>query len=144
MSKTIEHPPIREIPYERKAETGSRTALLLVMLEVEPDAEEEFNLWYELEHLPERIGMPGFRSSKRYVAIDTRETGKVWHDKCPKYLTLYEMLDASALDTPQYQTVMGENISAWTAKMLPKIKIMARNVYQEIQSDADYQLKKSV
>src|SRR5690606_11915857 len=107
----------------------------------EPDAEEEFNLWYELERLPERIGMPGFRSARRYVAIDTREKGRVWHDKCPKYLTLYELLDASALDSPQYQTVMGENESAWTAKLAPKLKLIARNVYREVQSDADYQLK---
>jgi hypothetical protein len=42
--------------------------LLLTMTEPPPQMEEEFNAWYDDEHLAERLAIPGFRSAKRWVA----------------------------------------------------------------------------
>ena len=33
--------------------------LLLVMIDVEPAHEEDFNRWYSEEHVPERLRCPG-------------------------------------------------------------------------------------
>ena len=33
--------------------------------------EEEFNAWYDSEHLPERLAIPGFRSARRWVCNGT-------------------------------------------------------------------------
>jgi hypothetical protein len=46
----------------------SRRGLLLTMTEPPPAMEEEFNAWYDREHLPERLSIPGFRSARRWVA----------------------------------------------------------------------------
>ena len=36
--------------------------VLVVMMDVEPEHEEEFNRWYDDEHLPERLEIPGYVS----------------------------------------------------------------------------------
>ena len=32
--------------------------------------EDEFNRWYDEEHIPEKRATPGFRSARRYVSHD--------------------------------------------------------------------------
>ena len=41
----------------------------------------EFNAWHTREHMPERIGIPGFLRGRRYEAIDAGI----------RYFTLYEL-----------------------------------------------------
>ena len=36
------------------------TALLVVLTDVGPEHDAEFNSWYNEEHLPERLSAPGF------------------------------------------------------------------------------------
>ncbi len=47
----------------------------------------EFYAWHLTEHMPERVGIPGFRRGRRYIQAD-----EVTH---PEFFTLYEV------DTPQ-------------------------------------------
>ena len=42
------------------------TGLLMVWADVPADKEEEFNRWYNEEHLPERMAIPGFLGGARY------------------------------------------------------------------------------
>ena len=35
---------------------------------IDPKYEEEFNAWYNTEHLPELLTLPGFLDAARYVA----------------------------------------------------------------------------
>ena len=35
---------------------------------IDPKYEEEFNAWYNTEHLPELLALPGFLDAARYVA----------------------------------------------------------------------------
>ena len=46
----------------------SHRGLLLTITEPPPAMEEEFNAWYDTEHLAERLAIPGFRSTRRWVA----------------------------------------------------------------------------
>ena len=46
----------------------TRRGLLLTMTEPPPAMEEEFNAWYDSEHLAERLAIIGFRSARRWVA----------------------------------------------------------------------------
>jgi hypothetical protein len=47
----------------------------------------EFYAWHNGEHMPERVGIPGFRRGRRYIAADAATS--------PEFFTLYE------LDSPQ-------------------------------------------
>ena len=40
--------------------------ILVVMMEVEPEGEEAFERWYNEEHLPERLEIPGYVSARRF------------------------------------------------------------------------------
>ena len=40
--------------------------LINVWLDVPREREEEFNAWYDLEHLEQVVALPGFVSARRY------------------------------------------------------------------------------
>lgn len=97
------------------------SALLLVMIDVDPDHEAEFNRWYAEEHLPERVGLPGFRSARRFISF---EGG-------PKYLALYELDDVGALQTDAYLALVSPP-SEWTRRVEATFTSRLRAVYQEV------------
>lgn len=96
--------------------------LLLVMMDIDPPYEEEFNRWYNEEHVPERLSIPGFISGRRYRAM---EGG-------PKYLALYELENPEVLQSEAYRYWIGEGQTVWTRRMAPRFKNFVRNVYVQI------------
>src|SRR5260370_8289003 len=71
------------------------TGLLMVWADVPADKEEEFNRWYNEEHLPERMAIPGFLGGARYEAVKGG----------PKHLACYELENAAVMESPAYQKV---------------------------------------
>ena len=67
--------------------------LYLVWADVTADMEEDFNRWYNEEHLAELLAIPGLLSAARYVAVSGS----------PKYLAAYELDNPEVRDTPEYQ-----------------------------------------
>jgi hypothetical protein len=102
--------------------TGTK-GLLLVMIDIDPEHEEEFNAWYENEHFPERMACKGFLTGKRYLAV---EGG-------PRYLALYEMESTDVLTSEEYMKIFPP--SEWTKSINKRIKNVVRNVYVEILPD---------
>ena len=98
--------------------------LLLVMCDIAPEHEAEFNRWYDEEHIPERLSIPGFLSARRFRAI---EGG-------PRYLALYELENPDVLQTEAYKRWLGPDETAWTKRMqaLFRNDRFVRNVYVEI------------
>jgi len=45
------------------------TGLLMVWTDIDAEFEAEFNRWYDDEHLPRLLEVPGFLSAGRYVAV---------------------------------------------------------------------------
>ena len=56
--------------------------------------EEEFNAWYDDEHMAERLAIPGFRSAQRWVRDCRPGEGK--------YLATYELDSMAVLESPAY------------------------------------------
>ena len=98
--------------------------LLLVMMEIDPEHEAEFNRWYDEEHVPERLAIPGFLSARRYRVI---EGG-------PKYLALYELESPDVLQSDAYKHWVGPGESGWTKRMAEHFRNekFVRNVYVQI------------
>lgn len=106
-------------------ETGmdDRPGLLLTMMDVAAADEDEFNRWYDEEHLAERLGLPGFRTAQRYVAAG---------EAVPKYMNLYDLESVGALQTPEYRHAFGPGRTPWTARMLGQVVInFSRNVLEQ-------------
>ena len=104
--------------------TDQAKGLLLVMMEIDPEHEDEFNRWYDEEHVPERMSVPGFLSARRYRAI---EGG-------PKYLAIYELESPDVLQTETYKRLIGASESEWTKRMQKHYRNerFVRNVYVQI------------
>lgn len=73
------------------------TALLgagavVVWNDVAPEGRTQFYDWHDKEHIPERLGIRGFRRGRRYVR----------RGHSPEWLTVYEAADLDVLTSPEY------------------------------------------
>ena len=105
--------------------TENGKGLLLVMMDIDPKHEEEFNRWYNEEHIPERLAIPGFMHARRYRALEGS----------PKYLALYELESPQALKSEEYRYRYQEAPTAWTQQILKNVRNLVRNVYVQIYSE---------
>jgi hypothetical protein len=103
-------------------EAGAPQSGSILFSEMIPDVsyETEFNDWYDQEHIPLRMCVPGFRSAQRYIAPGTRH-----------YLAIYEMESASVLQSPPYQEVKN-NPSERTRRMLRSVGGFTRYIGDQI------------
>jgi hypothetical protein len=95
----------------------SRRGLLLTLTEPPPAMEEEFNAWYDLEHLPERLSIRGFRSARRWVADLPAGKGK--------YLATYELDSPEVLSSPEYLAFF-QKPTPWTKRCLDACVVFKR------------------
>jgi hypothetical protein len=58
-----------------------RPAVLVVTVEVAEEDVDELNRWYEEEHRPEKLSLPGYTGLRRFRASDG----------APKFLAIYEL-----------------------------------------------------
>src|SRR3979490_2214031 len=91
--------------------------MLLTSMDIDPADERDFNLWYDGEHLEERVAIDGFLEARRYVA----------HAASPKYLCLYSTETFAVLDSPAYRTVLA-NPTEWSKSTMARFKNMIRAV----------------
>jgi hypothetical protein len=97
---------------------------------IDPKHEEEFNAWYNTEHLPELLSLPGFLDAARYVA--TRGG--------PKYLAAYELTSPEALQTPEFSK---RKRTPWENRMSPRVtgknvtRIVGRQIFPSTLENPD-------
>jgi hypothetical protein len=109
---------------------------LLVAMMNPPADESAFNAWYDEEHVPLRLSVPGFLSGRRYRAAEADG---------PRYLALYDLESVGVLQTDAYQRLWREPSTRERA-MLASIPFTDRRVGElvldgaEWTRDAPYQL----
>jgi hypothetical protein len=69
-------------------------AVVAIWNDIAPEARAQFYDWHTNEHMPERVGIPGFRRGRRYVAADA--------DTAPEFFTLYEVDTMQVLQGSDY------------------------------------------
>jgi hypothetical protein len=100
--------------------------LLLTMTEPLPEHEEEFNAWYDTEHFPERLAVPGFTSARRWVADEPCDLGVPATQRIGRYLATYELERPEVLDSAQYLKHVGDNATPWTKRSLGRAAVFRR------------------
>jgi hypothetical protein len=105
------------------------TRALLVAMMNPPADEDAFNAWYDEEHVPLRLGTPGFLSGRRYKAASS-EPG-------PRYLALYDLESMAVLASDAYLRLRREP-SARERDMLARIPMMDRRVCELILDGAEW------
>lgn len=112
------------LPYER---------LLIAQMNVLPEHEDEFNRWYNEEHIPQAGEIPGFGSDhRRFRAVELE--GRYWHYRPdPLYTALYEIEpDADVLDainSDEYKAWSGDFLAHWRDRTSDEISTICRRIY---------------
>ncbi len=91
-----------------------------------PEGEAEYERWYMAEHLPERLGVPGFRFGRRYESVSAT----------PKYFTFYETDTPDVLASASYVARLG-NPTARTRRVMPSFRDMNRTVCRKAAAFGD-------
>jgi hypothetical protein len=81
--------------------------LLFASFDHSPAQEDEFNDWYDLEHVPERMRVPGFLNAQRWVGEDNPKIA----------VATYDLGSHAVMNSPEYQAIGGDNGSVWTKRI---------------------------
>lgn len=85
------------------------TAFLALWNDIARGREPGYDRWHTREHVPERVGVPGFRGARRYV-----NRARERH----RYCTLYELESLAVLESATYRALI-ERPTPWSAAMRP-------------------------
>jgi len=96
------------------ASAGARAPFhYIVATDVRPEAEDDFNAWYEREHLPGLAGVPGTVRAQRLRNEDDR----------PRYHACYDLVTAETLGSPAWLAVRG---TTWSGRVRPSFRNTTR------------------
>ena len=103
----------------RQLEQGSERggAVVAIWNDIHPNAREDFFEWHNREHIPERVGIPGFLRGRRYIGIDAQ----------PEFFTLYDTESVSVVSSPAYIAKL-ENPTPWTIKTVKSFAALSRSL----------------
>jgi hypothetical protein len=96
-------------------ETGN--AVLLVTVEIDPADDEEFNRWYDEEHVPEKLGEPGYLAARRFRDVADGN----------RYLVIYELDEAVTAARPP-----NSNPSQQSRDLMARWRQWSRTVWQQL------------
>ena len=85
--------------------------------DIVPEGREEFYAWHGSEHMPERVGIPGFLRGRRYAAIRADL----------EFFNLYEALSPQVVSGTDYQTRLN-NPTPWTVAAVKHFRNVARSI----------------
>ncbi len=80
------------------------------------ESQDEYREWHNREHMPERVGIPGFRRGRRYVALSGG----------PEFFTLYEADSAEVLGGQDYLNRLNAP-TPWSQRVMTSFRKFARS-----------------
>ena len=97
----------------------SGQGMLITAMNVAPAHETDFNLWYDREHVAERVAIDGFVEARRYQAVNAE----------PAYFATYTTSAFEDLSSPAYKAALA-NQTEWSktnlARALNMIRVVGR------------------
>src|SRR6201996_9059161 len=98
--------------------------IFMVYVDIDAKDVQEFNEWYNKEHLPELLSVPGILSAARYEAVKGG----------PQYLACYELDSVAVMQTPAFTN---RPRTPWGQKVSPSVigKNLTRIVGEQIYPD---------
>jgi hypothetical protein len=95
---------------------------LIAAMDFSNVGEDEFNDWYDLEHIPERQRVPGFLVCQRWIGTEN-----------PKHsVATYDLDSLPVLKSPAYLAIGGENLSPWSKRVTARCQRLLRFEGQQI------------
>ena len=91
--------------------------MLITSMDVDAGDEQEYNIWYDREHLAERVAIDGFLEARRWIAVDAK----------PKYFCTYSTAKFEDLSGPAYLRALA-NQTDRSRQNIARFKNMVRAV----------------
>ncbi len=97
--------------------------LFMVWVDISAEKEEDFNRWYNQEHIDELLAIPGVLNAARYMAVSGS----------PRYLACYELENPEVRDTPEYRVHL-DHPTEWSQRVNLQANStrMVSNEYRQI------------
>jgi hypothetical protein len=90
--------------------------LLVAGFDFSAVAEDEFNDWYDTEHIPERRRIAGFINAERWIgAADPKLS-----------IATYDLAALDVLQSAAYRAIAGANLSPWSKRVTGKCRRICR------------------
>jgi len=97
--------------------------ILIAAMDFSDVAPDEFDDWYDTEHLPERLAVPGFINAERWLGTTN-----------PKHsVALYDLDEVGVLHSAPYRAVGGANGSPWTKRVTGRTRMLIRLEGEQIK-----------
>lgn len=96
--------------------------LLIASFDIGDCPRDEFNDWYDTEHIPDRRKVPGFLNFERWVGAEDPNL----------VLAIYDLQSVDVLQSPEYLRIGFHSPSPWTRRLMPKTKRVLRFVGEQI------------
>ena len=90
--------------------------LLVAGFDFSPVHADEFNDWYDTEHIPEREAVPGFGRIERWLGADNPRIS----------IATYDLDTPAVLRSEAYRKIAGENLSPWSKRLTAKATRVCR------------------
>ena len=90
--------------------------ILVAAMDYSQVAQDEFDDWYDTEHIPERLRVPGFLNAERWLGATNPQHS----------LALYDLDNVGVLQSAPYRAVGGANGSPWTKRVTGRTKSIIR------------------
>ncbi len=100
---------------------------LAIWNDIDPPLEAEWLRWHTQEHMPERVGVPGFLGGRRYA-----DPSRQHH----RYFTLYLGETVGTFSSPPYVERLN-NPTPWTTTLAPSFRNFLRGACQVTASTGD-------
>lgn len=137
--RTIYGPHRERMNFELMCDVANASAALpaagapwmyIVHTDIPDHIVDEYNAWYDKEHLPRCANIPGVLRARRYtsVACTSGNPG-------PKYLTAYEMTGPDVWESPAAQVARK---TPWTEKMRSLFTNTRRALYQLVAPNVEH------
>lgn len=94
--------------------------------DIAPEGRAEFYAWHGHQHMPERVGIPGFIRGRRYVALQGS----------PEFFNLYETVSPATVTGPEYLARLN-NPTPWTVATVTHFRGVSRSLCRVAASFGD-------
>ena len=90
--------------------------ILIAAMNIGNASEDEFHDWYDTEHLPERVRVPGFQLCLRWIGVQDPKVS----------VATYDLDNSGVLQSPGYQAIGGANLSPWSKRVTSRVERLMR------------------
>ena len=88
----------------------------IVETDIATESEDEFNAWYDTEHLPGLALVPGTISANRFLRVSGS----------PRYIACYELLSPSVMESKEWLAIRN---TAWSSRVRPMFMNTVRQLF---------------